>query len=221
MPTPWAGPDTNSRCQAFSSVSRPRNLEGPVPGPGTGRIGSSPALRTAARVGLTKRIELCSPDGVPEGHSCGAGVVDAFAPAGCPTIEALVRFSRNLNSRRGRPAPRTDTWRWQPELTASQPTARNPHPKRITIVRRQLRATARQPGFPHPSGSSAERLTCFAISTLRLERTTTSTSRIPTPAAKLLSNISNGAAGSTRSGSPLTTAAGRTLDVATRLPPGR
>ena len=41
------GPDTGLHCQAFSSVSRPRNLEGAVPGPGTGRIGSSPALRTA------------------------------------------------------------------------------------------------------------------------------------------------------------------------------
>ena len=57
------GPDTGLRSQAFSSVSRPRNLEGPVPGPGIGRIGSSPALRTAAHAGLTKRIEPCSPDG--------------------------------------------------------------------------------------------------------------------------------------------------------------
>ena len=136
LPTPSPGPDTDSRCQAFSSVSRPRNLEGPVPGPGTGRIGSSPALRTAARVGLTKRIEPCSPDGRPRGTYTEAR---GASHPGIP-IQGFI------------PAPRTDTRRWQPELTASQPTAWNPCPKRIAIIRRQLRETARQPGFPHPSG---------------------------------------------------------------------
>ena len=99
LPEGYPGPDTNSRCQAFSSVSRPRNLEGPVPGPGSGRIGSSPALRTASRVGLTKRIEPCSPDGVREGHS----------------PRRAVRVSPRYSYPRLYPRPRTDTWRWKPE----------------------------------------------------------------------------------------------------------
>ncbi len=90
--------------------------------------------------------------GVPEGHRCGVGVVDAFAPAGCPTHRSAGALHQEPNPRRGRPAPRTDTWRWQPELTASRPTAWTPYPGRITIVRRQTRETARHPGFLHPSG---------------------------------------------------------------------
>ncbi len=90
--------------------------------------------------------------GIREGHRCGVGVVDAFAEAGYPIHRSASALHQASHPRRGGPAPRTDTWRSQPELTASQPTARNPYPRRITIVRRQLRETARQPGFPHPSG---------------------------------------------------------------------
>ena len=155
LPTPRSGPDTNSRCQAFSSVSRPRNLEGPVPGPGTGRIGSSPALRTAARAGPAQkdRALLSRWASARDIAAALAQLTLSLQPVTQP-IEAPVRFTRYPNPRRGRSASRTDTWRWQPELTAFQPTARNPYPKRITIVRRQLRETARQPGFPHPSGPS-------------------------------------------------------------------
>ena len=69
LPAGLTGPDTNLRCQAFSSVSRPRNLEGPVPGPGTGRIGSSLALRTPARDGPPPRVEPSSSNGRPRGTS--------------------------------------------------------------------------------------------------------------------------------------------------------
>ena len=69
LPAGLTGPDTEWRCLAFFSVSRPRNLEGPVPGPGTGRIGSSIALRTSARDGPPPRVEPSSSNGRPRGTS--------------------------------------------------------------------------------------------------------------------------------------------------------
>ena len=172
LPAPWAGLDTNSRCQAFSSVSRPRNLEGPVPGPGTGRIGSSAALRTAARVGLTGGIERCSPDGVPEGHRCGAGAVDAFAPAGCPAHRSAGALHQEPNPRRGLPIPgasrlsggrlekqhgtpdfltHRSTWRSGPP--ASQPSScgwkRQQAPAASPRLRCGYRTSAAAPQVPH------------------------------------------------------------------------
>ena len=68
-------PDTTLRCQAFSSVSRPRNLEGPVPGPadkGMYFIWDFTQLnvRPHSRVGLLKykTAPICSLSG-PLRHS--------------------------------------------------------------------------------------------------------------------------------------------------------
>ena len=216
MPTPWARPDTDSRCQAFSSVSRPRNLEGPVPGPGIGRLGLSPALRTAARVGLTRRIEPCSPDGRPQGTSLRRWCSSRFRPSRLPQpMEASGRFTRNPNPRRGRSAPRTDTWRWQPELTASQPTACNSYPQRTIVAGGSVE---KQHGNPD---SLTHRVHLAERSHLLRNIHPTGWSQqhgsgCPPTAAARLPDKGRGAVASTCSGSQLATTAGRTLDVAPR-----
>ena len=85
----------------FPAFPAPRNLEGPVPGPGSGRLGSSPALRTAARAGLTQKDRAllsrwASARDVPEAHG-------ALHP-GIPIQGGVL-------------APRTESRRWHPETT--------------------------------------------------------------------------------------------------------
>lgn len=205
-------PDTRFRCQAFASVSRRRNLEGPVSGPGTGRIGSSPALRASARVGSTRGIEPCSPNGVPEGHRCGVGADCVFAAAGYPNP---------CHGAHGGASP------------GIHPTARHPEPRRtVRFTRLPTQgsipthgASLQKGGVPRPGtvaqdpvplgfmGGAVDSLRTLVIAVGALD----APRRFIIPAAQPL-NPGSGTAGSTRSGRPAT--ADRTLTDVTQFPPG-
>ena len=110
------GADTRSRCQAFSSVSRPRNLEGPLPGPGIGRIGSSPALRTARPSRIdSEGLSLALPMGVCEGRFRGARCTSPGIPnqGTAPlTTEVYGALHQEPNPRHGIPSHRSARWRF-------------------------------------------------------------------------------------------------------------
>ena len=130
------------RCRILNALSGffqcflPRKLEGPVPGPGIGRIGSSPALRTAAHVGLTAKDRALLSRWRPQRTSL-AQSSPLQQPLNPQPTEAHGAPHQVSQTRGGIPFPRITARRWTtgPARHSRQPFPHRSHGGAVDLLR--------------------------------------------------------------------------------------